>query len=128
MTAAATIAPVENRFAIKELHCIDPNVNGPLYWNFTAWRRETPDVLLTADAAAVELARLQKVLRKTDELVVIDVVAAREKARIYSKAVRGVFTAAGYDGWEASVREQRGPALHHLAAKVGQMAVEVAGY
>ena len=122
MTKTTTQAAA--RFAVQEVGCIDPNVNGTLYWQFTGWQYSA-DRLLTRAQADAELARLQERLpHAAGRMSVVDVVESRERAAIYGPAFRAVIaTAPQVDG-----RAVRTPELLAAARRAGADAVARAGY
>lgn len=95
-------------------------VRHPQLWNFTAWRNETPDRLLTGPEADAELARLQKSLPHDNTLSIVDVLVLDAKHAVWMRGFRSVIPA-DYAG-EVS-QEMRARAL-----AAGIKALQLAGY
>lgn len=116
----------EARFAIQEVDCIDPEVKGTLYWNFTAWAYSA-DRLLTREHAEAELARLQLALpHAVHRMSIVDIVAMKARAAVYGPAFRASLVAARGD----TPREQfiRTPEILATARRMGDEALKLAGF
>lgn len=74
LRAAIQMADPDGTHPEAQRYLIQSTLGGPaMYWNFTSWRAELPDELLTRTEANAELLRLQSVLTHDRTLVVVDV-------------------------------------------------------
>ena len=97
MNASSSAAAL---FAIRESNCPDKN-GGALFWNFTAWRADHPERLLTYIDAQRELARLRASLpHAADRMHIVNVVAIRERNAHFGAFRRAALAAVGYDELE----------------------------
>lgn len=85
------------RFGIQETNCPDHD-GGTMFWNFTAWRADTPGHLMTEGEAQRELDRLKASLPySADRLAIVDVAKLLARGKAVGSVVDAAASALGYN-------------------------------